>query len=194
MAKSFTEVTLKGGSRTIKATRDAEGGREGHVLGQGTEEGEGDQAPQAGKRSLTIKRLKRGQLQGDRRAPQDNFDKKTTKKARDRTLSPQARRRRCWRSRRWRSRLPGDGEREDPGRWIVTGATHGPIEYFQGLTSEPGESTVHFVGLFQGLWKTTPWLHHTLGVPSGDPAVRRARPRGTTTSAIRPGTGPRAGG
>lgn len=64
---------------------------------------------------------------------------------------------------------------QDPGRWLLTGASSIPISYFQGLTSDPAESNLFFVGVFQGLWRTTPQLHQTAGVPTGiPPGVRQA--------------------
>ena len=64
---------------------------------------------------------------------------------------------------------PGTASAKDPGRWVVTGATSVPIDYFQGLTSNPADTSVYFVGLFQGLWKTTPRLRRTAGVPDAIP-------------------------
>src|SRR4051812_40693264 len=59
----------------------------------------------------------------------------------------------------------------DPGRWLLTGASSVPTPYWQGLTSDPAESNLFFVGIFQGLWRTTPQLEQTAGdsneIPSG---------------------------
>ena len=64
---------------------------------------------------------------------------------------------------------------QDPGRWLLTGASSIPITYWQGLTSDPGESNLFFVGVFQGLWRTTPQLNQTAGVPAEiPPGVRQA--------------------
>ena len=68
---------------------------------------------------------------------------------------------------------PGAGA-QDPGRWLLTGATSTPVNYWQGLTSDPAEANVTFVGVFQGLWRTTPQLSQTAGVPTGIPAAVRA--------------------
>ena len=68
---------------------------------------------------------------------------------------------------------PGAGA-QDPGRWLLTGASWVPITYWQGLTSDPAESNLFFVGVFQGLWRTTPQLHQTAGVPTEIPAGVRA--------------------
>ena len=55
------------------------------------------------------------------------------------------------------------------GRWVVTGATSVPTEYFQGLTSNPADTSVYFAGVFQGLWKTTPFLNRVAAVPGAIP-------------------------
>jgi hypothetical protein len=52
----------------------------------------------------------------------------------------------------------------DPGRWLLTGASSVPNEYWQGLTSDPAEANLFFVGVFHGLWRTTPELRQTAGV------------------------------
>ena len=62
---------------------------------------------------------------------------------------------------------------QDPGRWLLTGASSIPITYWQGLTSDPAESNLFFVGVFQGLWRTTPQLHQTAGVPTEIPLASR---------------------
>jgi hypothetical protein len=64
---------------------------------------------------------------------------------------------------------PATADAKDPGRWIVTGASSVPNDYFQGLTSNPAGSSVWFTGFFQGLWKTTPGLRRTAGVPVAVP-------------------------
>jgi hypothetical protein len=58
---------------------------------------------------------------------------------------------------------------QDPGRWLLTGASSIPVPYWQGLTSDPAERNVFFVGVFQGLWRTTPQLRQTAGVPTEIP-------------------------
>jgi hypothetical protein len=64
---------------------------------------------------------------------------------------------------------------EDPGRWLLTGATSVPNTYWQGLTSDPAGSRIYFVGIFEGLWRTDPALAPTAGVPSAiPPAVKAA--------------------
>ena len=54
-------------------------------------------------------------------------------------------------------------------RWLLTGASAIPINYWQGLTSDPAKANVYFVGVFQGLWRTTPTLRQTAGVPAAIP-------------------------
>jgi hypothetical protein len=63
---------------------------------------------------------------------------------------------------------------QDPGRWFLTGASSVPVPYWQGLTSDPAEANLYFVGPFEGLWRTTPQLRQTAGIPSAiPPAVRQ---------------------
>jgi hypothetical protein len=52
---------------------------------------------------------------------------------------------------------------QDPGKWLLTGASSVPVSYWQGLTSSPDESTVFFTGFAEGLWRTTPTLRETAG-------------------------------
>jgi hypothetical protein len=59
---------------------------------------------------------------------------------------------------------------QDPGEWLLTGASSVPNSYWQGLTSSPDESTVFFTGFNQGLWQTTPTLRETAGVANEIPA------------------------
>jgi hypothetical protein len=49
-------------------------------------------------------------------------------------------------------------------RWVLTGASSVPNQYWQGLTSDPAKKRVFFVGVFEGLWRTTPSLRQTAGV------------------------------
>ena len=58
---------------------------------------------------------------------------------------------------------------DDPGRWLLTGASSVPVTYWQGLTSDPGESRLYFAGIFEGLWRTTPALRQTAGIASAIP-------------------------
>ena len=64
---------------------------------------------------------------------------------------------------------------QDPGRWLLTGASSVPNVYWQGLTSGPTEKNLYFVGIFEGLWRTTPTFRQTAGVPAAiPPAVTQA--------------------
>jgi hypothetical protein len=54
---------------------------------------------------------------------------------------------------------------------LLTGASSVPNTYWQGLTSDPAEANVFFVGVFEGLWRTTPDLEQTAGVPAAIPAA-----------------------
>jgi hypothetical protein len=63
---------------------------------------------------------------------------------------------------------------QDPGKWLLTGASSVPITYWQGLTSDPGDQNVYFVGIFEGLWQTTPQLRQTAGVASAIPPAVKA--------------------
>ena len=58
---------------------------------------------------------------------------------------------------------------QDPGRWLLTGASSVPLTYWQGLTSDPAKERIFFVGVFEGLWQTTPSLRQTAGVGSAIP-------------------------
>jgi hypothetical protein len=64
---------------------------------------------------------------------------------------------------------------QDAGRWLLTGASSVPSVYWQGLTSDPAERNLYFVGVFQGLWRTTPLLRQTAGISNAIPlAVTQA--------------------
>ncbi len=49
-------------------------------------------------------------------------------------------------------------------RLVLTGVSSVPVAYWQGLTSDPKETNLYFIGIFQGLWKTTNQLEQTDGV------------------------------
>ena len=49
--------------------------------------------------------------------------------------------------------MPGTAGAADPGRWVETGYDPVPLEYFQGVTSDP-QRNLFFDGLFQGLYRT----------------------------------------
>ncbi len=65
--------------------------------------------------------------------------------------------------------LASTASARDPGRWLLTGASSVPSNYWQGLTSDPSDGQLFFVGLFQGLWQTTPQLEQTAGVSQAIP-------------------------
>ena len=56
----------------------------------------------------------------------------------------------------------------DPGRWVETGRSALPIDYFQGVTSDPARS-FYFDGPFQGLWRTDARLRRTASNPAAIP-------------------------
>jgi hypothetical protein len=62
----------------------------------------------------------------------------------------------------------------DPARWLLTGASSVPVNYWQGLTSDPARERVFFAGVFEGLWRTTPLLRQTAGVGSAIPTAVKA--------------------
>src|SRR3954467_140416 len=61
----------------------------------------------------------------------------------------------------------------NPGRWVLTGASSVPDNYWQGLTSDPSDSQLFFIGPSQGLWQTTPPLVQTAGVDKAIPTSLR---------------------
>ena len=54
--------------------------------------------------------------------------------------------------------VPGTAGAADPGRWVETGHSSVPLEYFQGVTSGPHRG-LFFDGLFVGLYRTDPYLN-----------------------------------
>jgi hypothetical protein len=71
--------------------------------------------------------------------------------------------------------LPSAAVAADPGRWLLTGQSTIPTEYWQGLTADPPAKRVYFVGVFEGLWRTDPLLRRTAGEPSAIPADVKSR-------------------
>ena len=61
----------------------------------------------------------------------------------------------------------------DPGRWVLTGASSIPSNYWQGLTNAPSAESVYFIGPAQGLWQTSPQLVQTAGVDKEIPTDLR---------------------
>ncbi len=67
--------------------------------------------------------------------------------------------------------LASTASASNPGRWILTGASSVPDNYWQGLTSDPSDSQLFFIGPSQGLWQTTPQLVQTAGVDKAIPTA-----------------------
>ena len=67
--------------------------------------------------------------------------------------------------------LASTASARDPGRWLLTGASSVPDNYWQGLTSDPSDSRLFFIGPSQGLWQTTPQLVQTAGVDKAIPTA-----------------------
>jgi hypothetical protein len=60
--------------------------------------------------------------------------------------------------------LASTASAKDPGRWLLTGASSIPNDYWQGLTSDPSDTNIFFIGPSQGLWQTNPQLVQSAGV------------------------------
>lgn len=69
--------------------------------------------------------------------------------------------------------LASGASARDPGRWLLTGASSIPDDYWQGLASDPSDSQLFFIGPFQGLWQTSPQLVQTAGVDKAIPTALR---------------------
>jgi len=69
--------------------------------------------------------------------------------------------------------LAATASARDPGRWILTGASSIPTDYWQGLTSDPQADDLYFIGPSQGLWRTSPELVQSAGVPREIPSSVR---------------------
>ncbi len=67
--------------------------------------------------------------------------------------------------------LASTASASNPGRWTLTGASSVPDNYWQGLTSDPSDSQLFFIGPAQGLWQTTPPLVQTAGVDKAIPTA-----------------------
>ncbi len=65
--------------------------------------------------------------------------------------------------------LPAAAEARDPGRWLLTGVSSVPIQYWQGL-SDDRAGNVFFAGVFEGLWRTGPRLGQRAGTANAIPA------------------------
>jgi hypothetical protein len=69
--------------------------------------------------------------------------------------------------------LASTASARDPGRWVLTGASSIPDEYWQGLTSDPSATNLFFIGPAQGLWRTNPQLVQSAGVSKEIPTEVR---------------------
>jgi hypothetical protein len=69
--------------------------------------------------------------------------------------------------------LASTASARDPGRWILTGASSVPNDYWQGLTNDPQAENLFFIGPSQGLWRTSPELVQSAGVPREIPSSVR---------------------
>lgn len=69
--------------------------------------------------------------------------------------------------------LASTASAQNAGRWVLTGASSVPNNYWQGLTSDPSDSQLFFIGPSQGLWPTTPQLVQTAGVDRAIPTSLR---------------------
>jgi hypothetical protein len=67
--------------------------------------------------------------------------------------------------------LASTASASNPGRWVLTGASSVPDNYWQGLASDPSDSQLFFIGPSQGLWQTTPPLVQTAGVDRAIPTA-----------------------
>jgi hypothetical protein len=65
---------------------------------------------------------------------------------------------------------PAPAYARDPGRWFWTGVSTVPIEYYQGVTSDPVRN-LYFDGRFVGLYRTTSTLKETARVSNAIPAA-----------------------
>lgn len=64
--------------------------------------------------------------------------------------------------------LPGSALAADPGRWIETGHSPVPLEYFQGVTTDR-TGDFYFDGIQVGLYRTDPLLAEEARLESGIP-------------------------
>src|SRR5215210_1257068 len=69
---------------------------------------------------------------------------------------------------------PASARPGSEARWLLTGASSIPINYWQGLTADPASRRVFFTGTSEGLWRTTPRLRQTAGRPTPIPAGVKA--------------------
>jgi hypothetical protein len=65
--------------------------------------------------------------------------------------------------------IPGTSQAADPGRWLLTGWSSVPTDYWQGMAADRS-GRVFFSGFFQGLWRTNDSLRRTAAAPEAIPA------------------------
>jgi hypothetical protein len=64
--------------------------------------------------------------------------------------------------------VPGAAHAADPARWVETGHSPVPLEYFQGVTTDRG-GNFYFDGIQVGIYRTDPLLNETARLESGIP-------------------------
>jgi hypothetical protein len=64
--------------------------------------------------------------------------------------------------------LPGAAVGADPGRWVESGYSPVPVEYFQGVTTDR-DRNFYFDGIQVGIYRTDPLLNETARLESGIP-------------------------
>jgi hypothetical protein len=70
--------------------------------------------------------------------------------------------------------LPAAALAADPGRWRGTGISRIPLEYFQGVTSDP-DRRLWFDGVFQGLYRTDDRLRERARIDAAIPPIVTAQ-------------------
>ena len=71
--------------------------------------------------------------------------------------------------------VPAAAAAADPGRWTQTGRSSIPLEYYQGVTSDPG-GDLFFDGVYKGLYRTDSQLREEARNPDVIPAEIAAAP------------------
>ena len=64
--------------------------------------------------------------------------------------------------------VPGAAHAADPARWVETGHSPVPLEYFQGVTTDR-DGNFYFDGIQVGIYRTDPLLNETARLESGIP-------------------------
>ena len=177
VAKSFTKASIKGSKHAVKATVTLKEDAKVTLSVKGPKKQVGDQEPEEGQAlgvrgqaqggQLQVHRHGRGRLQGEDHQ-EGNRRGWITPGGRVGSCEEREAHRAGGRGAVGRPRRCQAARAADPGRWILTGASSVPVEYWQGLTSNPAKTLVYFDGPFSG-----PLEHHA-HAPAG---LRRARPR-----------------